>query len=83
MRATLTKVSAQTSKYGGRVWLLCFKCEDGKSRRSWVDPKNGNYARWAPLLNQLDISLDGLVAKGNLLIDADSFPKVIDKAPIV
>ena len=76
MKGTITRISAQTSKYGGNVWLMTFKCEDGVSRRTWLDPKNGNFKRWEGLLNQPNLSLDGLVAKGNL-IDADSWPKVV------
>lgn len=77
MKATLTRVSMQKSHHhGGTIWLLCFKCEDGKSRRSWVDPKNGNFKRWEGLLNRMGAVLDELILKGNL-VDADSWPKVV------
>lgn len=79
MKATMTKVSKTPSRYGGDVYLACFKCEDGVSRRSWLDPKNRNFKRWQPFIAKEGVMLDGLVDRGNI-IDADSMPKEIVNA---
>lgn len=78
MKATITSVKAQPSRFGGMVFLITFACEDGKSRRSWLDPKNGNFERWKEIIKaKRGTGLDGLMVSGKdtNLIDADSFPK--------
>lgn len=76
MKATLTKKTMEASRYGGMVHLLFFKGEDGKSYRSWIDPKNRNFRHWAYVIASVPIGtlLDGLVQKTKTLIDADSRP---------
>lgn len=80
MKATITSVRSQPSRFGGIVYLITFSCDDGKSRRSCLDPKNGNFERWKDILTlKRGTGLDGLMVskKDNALIDADSFPKFI------
>lgn len=76
MKATLTRKTMEASRYGGMVHLLSFKGEDGKSYRSWIDPKNRNFRHWAYVIENVPIGtlLDGLVQKTQTLIDADSRP---------
>lgn len=75
MKGTITSVKNQPSKFGGNVYLVTFACEDGKSRRSWIDPKNGNFKRWAMFVQKgKGVSLDGLTIKDDFLINADSAP---------
>lgn len=66
--------------------MVCFKCEDGHSRTSWIDSGYRNFKNWSAYLKE-GITLDNLnVAKNNKYIDADSFPrKVYEKteAPVV
>lgn len=64
--------------YGGTVFLLTFKGEDGKSYRSWIDPKNRNFRHWKSIVEDVPVGtlLDGLVVKNKNLIDADSRPVV-------
>lgn len=78
MKATVTSIKNQPSKFGGNVYLLTFSCEDGKSRRSWIDPKNGNYKRWKPILDEgKGASVDNLTVKDEAFINADSFPVLL------
>lgn len=76
MKATLLKVSEMPSKFGGKCYLACFKCEDGKSRRSWWYPSYSNFNRWKSFISRENVELDGLNTKGTL-IDADSYPREI------
>ncbi len=77
MKAQITKVDSQKSQKTGKiVHMVCFKCEDGKSRNSWVDEGYRNYQRWSGLLKE-GVELDNLIAKNDKMIDADSYPKVI------
>jgi hypothetical protein len=81
MKAQITKIDAQQSQKTGRTaYLVCFKCEDGKSRTSWVDTGYRNYSHWDGLL-RVGNDLDNLVVKGNY-IDADSYPTKIRKPEI-
>lgn len=79
MKAQVTSIAEQPSRYSGSpVFLITFKGEDGKSYRTWVDIQNGNFKRWAPIIQRTDKPmLDGLVIKKGNLIDADSFPVFI------
>lgn len=76
MIAQISKITKQASlKTGGTSYMVCFKCEDGHSRTSWIDSGYRNYIRWSNLLVE-GITLDGLnVTKDGKYIDADSFPE--------
>lgn len=76
MKATLLKVDKKPSRFGGEFYYLFFKGEDGKSYRSCVYPKYGNFKRWHGIVNKVGAVLDNLIAKGSM-IDADSFPKIV------
>lgn len=74
MKAQITKITQRQSKFTGKpVYMVCFKCEDGKSRTAWIDSGYGNYSRWQHYLT-VGMSLDGLNVKSTG-IDADSYPK--------
>lgn len=76
MKAQITKISTKPSKYTGKIaYLVCFKCEDGRSRTAWVDKGYRNFARWQEFLKP-NLHLDNLIAKDLKWIDADSFPSV-------
>jgi hypothetical protein len=62
---------------GGHFYYAFFKGEDGKSYRSCLYPQFGNFKRWEPLLNKENVILDGLQLRGKL-IDADSFPRIVN-----
>ena len=77
MKATILKISHKPSQYGGKFTYVYFKGEDGKSYRSCIGSHFGNYRRWEGLCKIGNV-LDGLVVKGKGLIDADSFPKLVE-----
>lgn len=81
MKAQITSCRDTKSKYGGSVVMLTFKMEDGKSARTWLDPKCGNYTRWSGIVTKArkgeSIGVDGLnLKRGGSLVDADSFVKI-------
>jgi hypothetical protein len=79
MRATLLKTEWHKSNMGGDFAYLFFKCEDGKSRRSCLYPRYGNFKRWQEFMGKTGVILENLNIKGNL-IDADSWPKEVRSA---
>lgn len=81
MQAFLTKKGIEESMYGGNVHLLTFKCEDGKSRRSWVSAQNRNFKHWRKIIEEIPVgaTIGNLTIKKNL-IDADGVP-TIDAVP--
>jgi len=83
MRGKITRITQETSRYGDLHYFICFKMEDGKSARSYVYMKNGNYRRWCPhivdfqkqLASGQEVWLEGLQFWNDpkkRLIDADS-----------
>ena len=77
MKAQITKITTQTSRYTGKpAHMVCYKCEDGKSRVSWVDEGNANWKRWYDKLEVGNI-LKGLNINAKNLVDADSFPEIV------
>lgn len=76
MRATLTHVSAQSSKYGGIFYYAYFRDDQGKAYKSCLYKECKNYARWLPVIqhsiNGKKVVLDGLKLKDKNLINADS-----------
>lgn len=81
MKATITKIIKQPSKINnGSVYMATFKCEDGKSRVSWIDDSYGNFRNWNGLLKPGN-RLDNLAVSKNGYIDADSHPRLIPDEP--
>lgn len=81
MEALILKIEKHKSKYGDSFSYVYFKnTADGRSYRSCLYPKMGNYRRWAGLLKEGNI-LGNLNPKGVLgtLIDADSYPKLVGR----
>ena len=79
MKATITIVKRETSHYGGDCFLLGFQGEDGKSYRTWIATNCGNYRRWVPIIEQgVGTAVEGLNVKSSHLINAESFPRVIN-----
>ena len=83
MRATVTGISRNPSKYGGHFFYMFFKVETPEGHenmRSCLDPKMGNFKRWEGLVKRAEegevFVLDNLNKKGNM-VDADSHPKEI------
>jgi len=81
MRTTVTGIKKNISKYGGHFYYIFFKNEEGISLRSCLDPKMGNFSRWEKIIEKAVagevFEVDNLIQKGNI-IDADSFPKIIE-----
>lgn len=65
----------RSKRTSGNAYFLILKCEDGKSRKSWVDSGLINFKRWEPYL-RTGVTLDNLKVNGDL-IDADSYPKLV------
>ncbi|NDB59835.1 hypothetical protein EB001_15515 [bacterium] len=77
MKAQIIKIIDKTSRFTGKpAHMVCYKCEDGKSRTSWVDEGNANWLRWYDKL-QVGNTLGGLNINAKGYIDADSFPEII------
>lgn len=80
MKATLLRISKYASKLPdkGDFLYLFFKGDDGRSFKTCLYPKFGNFSRWNIVLNKgIGAVVDNLNVKANNLIDADSFPKII------
>ena len=83
MKATISKVTKSQSKLtSGTAYMVCFRCDDGKSRVSWIDSEYRNFSHWKELLVKGFLvegtELDGLVAN-KTGITADSYPKLIKR----
>jgi hypothetical protein len=84
MKATITGIEEKKSYMGDVFYYFFFKMEDGKSARSCVYKKFGNFQRWAPLVTKFRalkdgdpaIMLDKLNLKGRM-VDADSFFSIV------
>ena len=71
---TITKVSNIISYHTKKpVFAVFFKGDDGKSYKTWLDPKNGNFKRWGNWLHVGNV-LKGIRIKHGNLLDADSSP---------
>lgn len=75
MRAKITKIVIQTShRSGAELKMVCFQCEDGKNRISWIDSSLRNKDNWNGLL-EVGYELENLrVIPNKGMIDADSKP---------
>lgn len=80
MTAQIIKITKSKSRYGGDLFLVCFKSLTGKSYISYIAPKFRNFSRWKKVLD-IGITLTGLKLskKKPNLIDADSRFKVVGK----
>lgn len=65
----------QSKRTAGEVYFAIFKCEDGITRKSWIDSGLMNFKRWESLL-RYGVTLDNLKTNGTI-IDADSYPKEV------
>jgi len=80
MNAEILKVTTTPSKFGGIVFVAYFKTEEGKSYKSWIDPKNRNYSKWTSILNKgAGTKVEGLRVfdEERKIVDADSEVKAI------
>ncbi len=78
MTATILKIKKTKSRYGGDLYLVCFKSLSGGSYISYLSPKFRNFSRWKKVLD-VGVNLTGLKLsnKGKNLLDADSkFKKI-------
>lgn len=78
MTCEIIKIKKQRSRYGGDLYLVCFKSLSGGSYITYLSPKFRNFSRWKKVLD-IGITLTGLKLskKRPNLIDADSrFVKV-------
>ena len=80
MTAEIIKISKKRSKYGGIVYLVCFKSLANKSYISYIAPKFRNFSRWKRVLN-VGTTLSNLkLVKGkDKMIDADSRFVVVEE----
>lgn len=76
MSGTFIKVSEKPSKFGGKYFEAYFKMDDGHSARTCLDPKKGNFQKWAPFVERVKkgegVHLTGIVFIGNRFVNADS-----------
>ena len=77
MKAIITKVKKERSKYGDVFFYVFFKDKEGNSYKSCVYTKMRNYKNWIGKLKPV-LMLDNLKTKlsNNKLIDADSAPRI-------
>lgn len=76
MKAKILKVELKKSRHGGQFYHAFFKGEDGKSFRSCLYLDCRNFARWQPVIREVqqgrEIWLKDLALTKGGLIDADS-----------
>ena len=82
MNATITKISAKPSKYGGICFLITFKEKvTGKSLRTWAYDNCGNFKNWKPIIDAgVGSEVGNLRIKGGFLVDADSMVTILNNA---
>lgn len=79
MNGEITRVDKIKKSSNGNSFIRVYFKVDGKDwYKTDICPDYRNYARWKPLL-QVGNMLSGLTAKGDKTIDADSWPKLIEK----
>ena len=69
MKATLIAIKRHPTKEN--VILPCFRLENGKAAKTWLDTTYGNYRRWQPFL-KVGVIIENFRMKSPGLIDADS-----------
>lgn len=81
MKATLLKITEKPSLTGGVFYYAFFKDVNGKSWRSCLYPKCGNFSKWRRIVDKFlrdyqPIELDRLspLRGSTTVIDADSDP---------
>tara|TARA_Y100001973_G_C5174906_1_gene321266 strand:+ start:452 stop:757 length:306 start_codon:yes stop_codon:yes gene_type:complete len=77
MKAIITKVKKEHSKYGDIFYYVFFKDKEGQNYKSCIYTKMRNYKNWTGKL-KVGLMLDNLRTKlsNKKLIDADSEPKI-------
>ncbi len=82
MKATITFKHPKKSKFTGKnAWLLGFKFEDGTRGKAWIDEGYRNFTRWQGNM-LVGAVLDNLIIKEGGLVDADSFPVIVEMPPM-
>lgn len=88
MKAKIVKIREEDSRYGGRVYHVFFKTEEGKPLRTYVYKNCRNYQRWAWVIQkflekQTEIWIKNflLLNEKKRLIDADSLFEIEEVCP--
>jgi hypothetical protein len=74
MTGTIKQIDNLVGRQGPYI-ALRISCEDGIHRTTYLQATNRNWKHWSHLLGKGKV-LEGLVAKGDKLIDADCTPSV-------
>jgi len=85
MKAKVTKIDIRKSFQGGFFYYIFFKSDEGKSYKTCIYPRYGNFARWKPIIERWEsikysiqeLWLNGLITKSKNLIDADSYFEIL------
>jgi len=82
MKAKIVGFREVPGKYSAHFYLIFFRTVEGKNYRTYADPANRNYPRWAKIIEASktgEIWLDNLIlktVKGQEIVDADSEIKI-------
>jgi hypothetical protein len=85
VKGKILRIEKKPSKYSSTLpfFYFFFKNESGRSYRSCISPIYRNYIRWNNIVSNAipgETWLDGLIiktVKGEEIVDADSFPRII------
>ena len=80
MQAQVTKINRLETK-DGPTYMLTFTLDNGKSGRTWVCERFGNYRNWKDIiLKGVGATVTGIECKGraNNLVNADSAVKLVN-----
>ena len=80
MKAKVLKIDRKNSNQGGDFYYVFLKGEDGRSFKTCLYPRFGNFARWKPIIDKWaalkysvsELWINNLNVKSGNLIDADS-----------
>ena len=77
LKAEIISIKKSVSRDGSELIIPCFKLEDGKSAKSYLSPKYGNFSRWKPVL-KVGMVIENFILRGNSgIIDGDSCFRVV------
>lgn len=83
MKAKITGIKDRIGRARQVIHHVFFRLEDGRSARSYIDSRLGNYTRWAPVIQKFkklaegqEVILENLAVNGDL-VNADSFFKEV------
>jgi hypothetical protein len=78
VKAQIAFKTQKDSKFTGKVaYMLGFKFEDGTRGKAWIDEGYRNFSRWEGKMI-VGAVLDNLIVKEGGLVDADSFPAIVE-----